>query len=137
MDAQLEASVLDLLLDLVAVLGREPAGTEESGLVVRRGVDLDEQCHLRSRATATAAQQRQQRSARVRRVDQSQAQLPSVIHVDLGELQDAALQGINSVAAAVGITQVLEDRKPAVVARDRKRLVSALPHGEAREMDNP
>ena len=40
-NAQLQASVRDLLLDLVAILAREPAGTDESGFVVGRGGNLD------------------------------------------------------------------------------------------------
>ena len=59
-----------------------------------------------------------------------------MVHVDLGELLDAVLQGVDPVAAVVGVAQVLEDRKPAVVARDRQRLVSALTFGEAREIDD-
>ena len=45
-----------------------------------------------------------------------------MVDVDLGELLDTVLQGIDPVATAVGVAQILKYRKPAMVARDRKRL---------------
>ena len=41
--AQPEPPARDVLLDLVSVLAREPAGTEQPGLMALGGVDVDEQ----------------------------------------------------------------------------------------------
>ena len=135
-DAQPQPAGRDVFLDLIAILGREAAGSVEAGLVIRRGVDVHEQRESSGRVSAVTAEQRDQRTARVRRVDERQTQGPHVIEVDLRELSNAAPKRLHPVVAAAGVAKVLENGEAVVVARDRQRLIPASAPGKAGEIDD-
>ena len=136
MHAQPQPPVRDVLLDLVAVLRGKPACADKAGFMVLCRIDIDQQRRCGSPAPATVFEQGQQHLACVWRVDQGEPQRLRMVDVDLRELPHAALQCLDPVTAAIGVSQVLEDGQPAIVARYGERLASAPALGKACEPEH-
>ena len=107
--AQPQPPAGDVLLDLVAVLGGKTARTDKAGFMVLCCINIDQQRGSGSATPATVLEQGQQHLACVGRVDQGNPQRSRMVDIDLCELPDAALQRLDPVAAAIGVSQVLED----------------------------